>query len=81
MTTEQNKKDLYKGYVKEALANLREQDLVKTRMAEIKEAVKESGFDTKEFNAVVKVAYDSEKAAEQLEALQIAIDSVEDLKL
>lgn len=81
MTAEQNKKDLYKGYVKEALANLRDQDLLKTRMAEIKEAVKESGFDTKEFTLDVKTAQDREKVEAQVEALQISLESVESLKL
>jgi len=79
--TEQNKKELYKNYIQEALANLRDQDLLKTRMAEIKEAVKESGFDTKEFTLDVKTAQDREKVEAQVEALQISLESVESLKL
>jgi len=33
MTTEQNKKDLYKGYIQEGLANLRDQDLLKVSLS------------------------------------------------
>lgn len=81
MTTEQNKKDLYKGYIQEGLANLRDQDLLKVRMSEIKSAVKESGFDAKEFALDLKTAQDKEKAEAQIEALQISLESVESLKL
>ncbi len=81
MTNEQNKRDLYKGYLQEGLANLRDQDLLKTRMAEIKSAVKESGFDPKEFALDLKTAQDKEKAEAQIEALQISLESIESLKL
>jgi hypothetical protein len=79
--TEQNKKDLYKGYIQEGLANLRDQDLLKVRLSEIKAAVKESGFDLKEFTLDLKTAQDKEKAEAQIEALQISLESVESLKL
>ncbi len=81
MTNEQNKKDLYKGYIQEGLANLRDQDLLKVRLSEIKSAVKESGFDAKEFALDLKTAQDKEKAEAQIEALQISLESVESLKL
>ena len=79
--TEQNKKTLYKGYIKEALENMRAADLLKVRMKEIKDAVKESDFDVKEFTQDVKTAYDRDKTEKQLEALQISIESVNELGL
>lgn len=79
MTTEQNKKQLYKNYLKEALENMRAQDLLKVRMTEIKATVKENGFDTKEFSQDCKTAYDREKIEKQLESLQISIESIESL--
>ena len=79
--TEQNKREIYKGYLKEGLANLREQDLLKVRLSEIKAAVKESGFDPKEFALDLKTAQDKEKAEAQIEALQISLESIESLKL
>jgi hypothetical protein len=81
MTNEQNKRDLYKGYLQEGLANLRDQDLLKVRLSEIKAAVKDSGFDAKEFALDLKTAQDKEKAEAQIEALQISLESVESLKL
>lgn len=79
--TEQNKKDLYRGYVKEAVANLQAKDLLAVRMKEIKEAAKESGFDPKEFALDVKTVHDRESAEKTLEALQISIESVDELGL
>lgn len=79
--TEQNKKDLYKGYIKEGLENMRAADLLKVRMKEIKDAVKESDFDVKEFSQDVKTAYDRDKIEKQLEALQISLESVNELGL
>lgn len=79
--TEQNKKTLYKGYIKEALENMRAADLLKVRMKEIKDAVKESDFDVKEFTQDVKTAYDRDKTEKQLEALQISLESVNELGL
>ena len=81
MTAEQNKKDLYRNYVKEAVANLQAKDLLAVRMKEIKEAAKESGFDPKEFALDVKTVHDRESAEKTLEALQISIESVNDLGL
>jgi hypothetical protein len=81
MTTEQNKKDLYRNYVKEAVANLQAKDLLAVRMKEIKEAAKESGFDPKEFALDVKTVHDRESAEKTLEALQISIESVDELGL
>lgn len=81
MTNEQNKKELYKGYVKEAVANLQAKDLLAVRMKEIKEAAKESGFDPKEFALDVKTVHDRESAEKTLEALQISIESVDELGL
>ena len=81
MTAEQNKKELYKGYVKEAVANLQAKDLLAVRMKEIKEAAKESGFDPKEFALDVKTVHDRESAEKTLEALQISIESVDELGL
>jgi uncharacterized protein YdaT len=81
MTTDQHKKELYKNYIKEGLANLRDQDLLKVRLSEIKSAVKESGFDAKEFALDLKTAQDKEKAEAQIEALQISLESIESLKL
>lgn len=79
--TEQNKKDLYRGYVKEAVANLQAKDLLAVRMKEIKEAAKESGFDPKEFALDVKTVHDRESAEKTLEALQISLESVDELGL
>jgi hypothetical protein len=79
--TETNKKDLYKGYIQEGLANLRDQDLLKTRMNEIKDTVAKSGFNKTEFALDLKTAQDKEKAEAQIEALQISLESVESLKL
>lgn len=81
MTISPNKKDLYSGYAKEAVSNLRDQDLLKLRLKEIKDAVKESEFDVKEFNQVVKAVYDLEKVQEQVDSLQRSIDTVEELGL
>lgn len=81
MTAEQNKKDLYRGYVKEAVANLQAKDLLAVRMKEIKEAAKESGFDPKEFALDVKTVHDRESAEKTLEALQISLESVDELGL
>ena len=81
MTTEQNKKDLYKNYLKEAVANLQAKDLLAVRMKEVKEAAKESGFDPKEFALDVKTVHDRESAEKTLEALQISIESVDELGL
>ena len=79
--TESNKKELYKNYIKEALENMRATDLLKVRMKEIKDAVKESDFDVKEFTQDVKTAYDRDKTEKQLEALQISLESVNELGL
>lgn len=81
MTSEQNKKELYKNYLQEAVANLRGQDLLKLRLKEIKDAAKDSGFDPKEFALDVKTVHDRDKAEKQLEALQISIESVDELGL
>lgn len=81
MTTEQNKKDLYRNYLQEAVANLQAKDLLAVRMKEIKEAAKESGFDPKEFTLDVKTVHDRESAEKTLEALQISIESVDELGL
>ena len=81
MTAEQNKKDLYKNYLKEAVVNLQAKDLLSVRMKEIKEAAKESGFDPKEFALDVKTVHDRESAEKTLEALQISIESVDELGL
>lgn len=81
MTDTQNKKELYKGYIQEAVANLRAKDLLAVRMKEIKEATKESGFDPKEFALDVKTVHDRESAEKTLEALQISIESVDELGL
>lgn len=81
MTDTQNKKELYKGYIKEGLENMRAADLLKVRMKEIKDAVKESDFDVKEFTQDVKTAHDKDKTEKQLEALQISIESVTELGL
>lgn len=43
--------------------------------------VKESGFDPKEFALDVKTVHDRDKAEKQLEALQISIESVDELGL
>ena len=79
--TESNKKELYKGYIQEALENMRAADLLKVRMAEIKATVKESGFDTKEFTNVVKAAYDLDKVQETIDSLQAGVDTVDELGL
>jgi hypothetical protein len=76
---EQIRAKLYKGYVKEAVENLRKQDLAKDRMKEIKEAVKESKFDTKQFAADVKAVYDLDKAKEQLTTLKKAVELAEEI--
>lgn len=81
MTDTQNKKELYKGYIKEALENMRAADLLKVRMAEIKDAVKKSGFDPKEFTNVVKAAYDLDKVQETIDSLQAGVDAVDELGL
>lgn len=86
MTEEQNtqppsRKDLYINYVKEGVANLREQDLLKLRMRNIRESVKASEFNMKEYTAVVKAAYDCSKIQEEIDIRQAAIDTIEDLGL
>jgi coenzyme F420-reducing hydrogenase delta subunit len=78
---QQNKKDMYKGYALEALENMRATDLLKVRMAEIKSAVKDSGFDTKEFTHVVRAAYDLDKVQETIDSLQAGVDAVDELGL
>jgi coenzyme F420-reducing hydrogenase delta subunit len=81
MTVESNKKETYKGYIQEALENMRSVDLLKVRMAEIKDAVKKSGFDPKEFTNVVKAAYDLDKVQETIDSLQAGVDAVDELGL
>ena len=81
MTDTQNKKEMYKGYIQEAVANLRAKDLLAVRMKEIKEAAKESGFDPKEFTHVYKAAYDLDKVQETIDSLQAGVDSLEELGL
>lgn len=78
---QQNKKDLYRKYLQEAVANLQAKDLLAVRMKEIKEAAKDSGFDPKEFALDVKTVHDRESAEKTLEALQISIESVDELGL
>jgi len=75
------KKGLYKKYIQEAVANLQAKDLLAVRMKEIKEAAKESGFDPKEFALDVKTVHDRQSAEKTLEALQISIESVDELGL
>lgn len=79
--TEQNKKQLYKAYLQEAVGNLREQEVLKLKLKELKDVVKENDFDVKEFTQDVKTAFDKEKVEKQLESLQISIDSIENLGL
>lgn len=81
MTTESNKKSLYKAYLQEAVGNLREQEVLKLKLKELKDVVKENDFDVKEFTQDVKTAFDKEKVEKQLESLQISIDSIENLGL
>ena len=81
MTTESNKKSLYKAYLQEAVGNLREQEVLKLKLKELKDVVKENDFDVKEFTQDVKTAFDKEKVEKQLESLQISIDSIENLRL
>lgn len=81
MTTESNKKSLYKAYLQEAVGNLREQEALKLKLKELKDVVKENDFDVKEFTQDVKTAYDRDKTEKQLEALQISIESVNGLGL
>lgn len=75
----QSREGLYKGYIKEAVENLRKQDLAKDHMKDIKEAVKESEFDTKQFAADVKAVYDLDKAKEQLTTLEKAVELAEEI--
>ena len=56
--TEQNKKQLYKAYLQEAVGNLREQEVLKLKLKELKDVVKENDFDVKEFTQDVKTAFD-----------------------
>lgn len=79
--TERNKKELYKAYLQEAVGNLREQEVLKLKLKELKDVVKENDFDVKEFTQDVKTAFDKEKVEKQLESLQISIDSIENLGL
>ncbi len=79
--TEQNKKQLYKAYLQEAVGNLRQQEVLKLKLKELKDVVKENDFDVKEFTQDVKTAFDKEKVEKQLESLQISIDSIENLGL
>ena len=72
---------MYKNYLQEAVANLQSKELLAVRMKEIKDAVKESDFDVKEFTQDVKTVHDRDKAEKQLEALQISIESVDKLGL
>lgn len=81
MTDTQSKKQLYKNYLQEAVANLQAKDLLAVRMKEIKEAAKESGFDPKEFTNVVKAAYDLDKVQETIDSLQAGVDAVDELGL
>lgn len=81
MTDAQNKKPLYKKYLQEAVGNLREQEVLKLKLKELKDVVKENDFDVKEFTQDVKTAFDKEKVEKQLESLQISIDSIENLGL
>ena len=77
-----NKRNLIAGYVKEAVANLEQQDLAKVRLAEIKETVKESELiDMKEFNSAVAAAYDIEKHQNKIDTLQSGIDIIEMLNI
>lgn len=76
------KRQTVAAYIKEAVQNLRDQDLLKLRMKEIKDVVKDSELiDPKEFASAVAAAYDSQKHQEKIDALQAGIDLMELLGL
>lgn len=82
ITQDITKRETIASYIKEAVQNLRDQDLLKLRMKEIKDAVKESELiDPKEFSSAVQAAYDSQKHQEKIDALQVGIDITELLGL
>lgn len=80
LPADQVKRETIKGYIQEAVKNMREQDLLKLRMKEIKEAVKESELiDPTDFSSAVQAAYDSQRHQEKIDALQVGIDIVDTL--
>ena len=78
ITQDINKRETIAAYIKEAVKNMRDQDLLKLRMKEIKDAVKESELiEPKDFASAVQAAYDSQRHQEKIDALQVGIDIVE----
>lgn len=77
-----NKREKIAGYIKEAVANLKQQDLLKSRLKDIKDSVKDSDLiDPKEFNSAILAAYDLDKHQEKIDSLQAGVDIVDTLGL
>lgn len=82
ITQDITKRETIANYIKEAVANLKEQDLLKLRLKEIKDSVKESELiDSKEFNSAVQASYDLDRHQEKIDALQVGLDIIDQLKL
>lgn len=75
-------RELVVNYVKEAVKNLKDQDLLKLRLKEIKDSVKESELiEPKDFVLLVKAAYDLQKLQEEVDIKSEAIANLETLGL
>lgn len=82
ITQDQTKRETIAKYIKEAVANLRQQDILKLRLKEIRDSVKESDLlDPKEFNSAVQAAYDLDKHQEKIDSLQAGVDVIEILNI
>ena len=80
ITNDITKRETIKGYIQEAVKNMRDQDLLKLRMKEIKDAVKESELiDPTEFSSAVQASYDYDKVQAEIDKRQSGIDLVDTL--
>lgn len=82
LTDNIKQREVIAGYVKEAVSNLKSQDVLKVRMSEIRNSVKESELiDPKEFGLIVKAAYNLDRLQEDVDSKSAAIESLEVLGL
>lgn len=75
---DQNHREKLNNYVKQAVQLKHEQDTLKEDLTNISDMVKdEIGMAKKEFNGIVKAAYDKAKIEETIEELQTSVANVE----
>ena len=77
------KQDEVKAYLKDVVANLRQQDLIKSRIKDTYDSIKDSeeslGITLADFKTAVVSAYNYEKAQDKIDKLQRGLGIVEQL--